>query len=102
MPPRTLASLAHALTVAASPEATLQALGDALTELDRDARLALVFYDGRSGMLRERLLLEPGPSGERGVARASLDTTLDHLPTRDRLAIMGGGHLVDLGGGSEE
>jgi len=102
MPPRTLASLAHALTVATSPEGALHALGDALAEVDRDARLALVFYDGRTGMLRERLLLETAPSGDRGIARLSLDTTLDHLPTRDRLAIMGGGHLVDLGGGSEE
>lgn len=102
MPPRTLATLAHALTVATTPDAALHALGDALAELDRDAHLGLVFYDGRTGMLRERLLLATQPSGDRVVERASLDTTLDHLATRDRMPIMGGGRLVDFGAASEE
>jgi hypothetical protein len=102
MPPRTLATLAHALTIAATPDAALQALGDALAELDRDAHLGLVFYDGRTGMLRERLLLIKQTSGDRIVERTSLDTTLDHLSTRDRLPIMGGGRLVDLGATSDE
>jgi hypothetical protein len=94
MPPRTLASLAHALTVSASPDAALQALGEALAEVDRFAQMALVTFDERRGMLRERIR----PSG----LRATLETTFDHLPTRERNAIAAGGQFVDFGEGSDE
>ena len=40
MPPRTLATLAHALSVAPDLDATLLALGDALSEVDRFAKVA--------------------------------------------------------------
>ena len=73
MPPRTLASLAHALTVAADVEAALSALGEALVEIDRFAQLALVRYDHKRSMLRERLV----PRGA-GVDVAALETTIDH------------------------
>src|SRR5678816_949422 len=94
MPPRTLASLAHALTVSASPDAALQALGEALAEVDRFAQMALVTFDERRGMLKERVL----PSG----LRATLETTFDHLPTRERNAIAAGGQFVDFGESSDE
>jgi len=94
MPPRTLASLAHALTVSASPDAALQALGEALAEVDRFAQMALVTFDERRGMLRERVL----PSG----LRATLETTFDHLPTRERNAIAAGGQFVDFGESGDE
>src|SRR5436305_3694718 len=94
MPPRTLASLAHALTISASPDAALQALGEALAEVDRFAQLALVTFDERRGMLRERVL----PSG----LRTSLETTFDHLPTRERNAIASGGQFVDFGETGDE
>ena len=94
MPPRTLASLAHALTVSASPDAALQALGEALAEVDRFAQMALVTFDERRGMLRERIL----PSG----ARATLETTFDHLPTRERQTIAAGGQFVDFGESGDE
>jgi putative methionine-R-sulfoxide reductase with GAF domain len=97
MPPRTLASLAHALTVSASSDAALTALGEALAEVDRFAQLALVRFDERHGMLRGRTLV----SGSR-VEEKSLDTTFDHLPTRERLAIEAGGQFVDFGDNSDE
>lgn len=98
MPPRTLASLAHALTVSDSSDAALRALGEALAEVDRFAQLALVRFDERHGMLRDRLLA----AGGAGADRARLDTTFDHLPTRERLAIEAGGQFVDFGESSDE
>ena len=97
MPPRTLASLAHALTVSANPDAALHALGEALAEVDRFAHLALVRFDERRGMLRERVLV----NGTR-LERATLDTTFDHLPVRERGAIAAGGQFVDFGDTSDE
>lgn len=97
MPPRTLASLAHALTVSASRNAALQALGEALAEVDRYAHLALVTFDARRSMLVERVLVV----GARADT-AQLETTLDHIPTRERLAISAGGHFVDFGDHSDE
>jgi hypothetical protein len=97
MPPRTLASLAHALSVAPNVEAALLALADALAELDRFAQLALVHFDPKRGLLRERL----APSGD-SVAHASIDTALDHLSTRERVGIVNGGQFVDFGENSDE
>ena len=97
MPPRTLASLAHALAAASDLDAALVALGEALAEVDRSAVLALLFYDGRREMLRERLT----PSAGR-VARAPVDTTFDHLPARFRAQVAGGGQFVDLADQSHE
>ena len=97
MPPRTLASLAHALTVAADVEAALGALGEALAEIDRSAQLALVRYDHRRKMLRERLVPREGR-----VEAAALDTTIDHLPNRERVAVVAGGQFVEFSDSIEE
>ncbi|HEY9225085.1 MAG TPA: GAF domain-containing protein [Gemmatimonadaceae bacterium] len=97
MPPRTLASLAHALTLATDRDAALHALGDALNEVDRYAHLALIAFDGRRGLLGQRVLVV----GSR-TDTVSLDTTLDHLPTRERLAIIAGGQFVDFGDNGDE
>ena len=97
MPPRTLATLAHALIVSPNQTAALQALGDALSELDRIAQLALIRFDERRAMLRERVLVS-GMS----TNTVSLDTTFDHLPTRERAAIGAGGQLVEFGDSSDE
>lgn len=97
MPPRTLSSLAHALTVSADSDAALAALGEALTEVDRVARLALVQFDERREMLGERLLLSPA-----AIERVALGTTFDHLPTRERTAISAGGQFVDFGESGDE
>lgn len=97
MPPRTLASLAHALGAASSMDAALVALGEALEELDRSATLSLLRYDGRKKMLRERLT----PSGAR-VMKTAVETTFDHLPPAVRAGVMAGGQFVDLGDQSHE
>ena len=97
MPPRTLASLAHALTVASSRDAALHALGDALSEVDRYAHLALVGFDARRGMLLDRVLVAGSKTDT-----ATLETTLDHLPTRERLSVIAGGQFVDFGETGDE
>ena len=97
MPPRTLATLAHALSVAPDIDAALLALADALTEVDRFAQIALVRFDARHGMLVDRLT----PAGDT-VTRTTLETTFDHLPTRERIAIAAAGSFVDFGDHSDE
>ena len=97
MPPRTLASLAHALCVAPDLDAALVALGEALAEVDRTAHLALLRYDGRREILRDRLTPADGR-----VRRTDVETTFDHLPARVRQAVMAGGDFADLGDESDE
>jgi putative methionine-R-sulfoxide reductase with GAF domain len=97
MPPRTLASLAHALTVAGNRDAALQALCEALAEVDRYAHLGLIRFDARRSLLVDRTLVV----GTRTDTR-TLETTLDHIPTRERTAVAAGGQFVDFGDQSEE
>ncbi len=97
MPPRPLASLAHALYAAPDLDAALVALGDALADVDRGARVALLPYDGRRELLRERLT----PVGGR-VSRTPLEASLEHLPGQIRVQVLGGGRFVDLGDRSAE
>ena len=97
MPPRTLASLAHALSVAPDLDAALVALGEGLAEIDRSAHVALLRYEGRREMLAERLT----PSGG-SVVRSPVETTFDHLPGAVRLPVAAGGQFVDLGDQSAE
>jgi hypothetical protein len=97
MPPRTLASLAHALSVAPDLDAALVALGEALAEVDRTSTVALLRYDGRREMLSDRLT----PAGG-GIERSAVETTFDHLPAPVRLTVASGGQFVDLADQSEE
>lgn len=97
MPPRTLASLAHALAAASDLDAALVALGEALAEVDRTARLALMPYDARRKLLLERR----SPNGAR-VDNARIDTTFDHLPARLRAPVALGGQFADVGDESDE
>jgi len=97
MPPRTLASLAQSLSVATDVEGAVLALADTLAEVDRFAHLALVRYDARRALLRDRLLVAGTV-----VDRATLDTTLDHLPDKEAAAITAGGQFVDFGDRSDE
>ncbi len=97
MPPRTLASLAHALSVAPDLDASLLALADALTEIDRFAQVALVRFDARRDMIVDRLL----PEGDT-VNAQRLETTFDHLPTRERVGIAAGGSFVEFAEHSDE
>ena len=97
MPPRTLSSLAHALGAASDLDAALVALGEALSDVDRSAVVALFTFDARAQILRERLT----PEGS-VVTRVRTETTLDHLPTRIRTQISSGGQFADLGEQSDE
>jgi hypothetical protein len=97
MPPRTLASLAQSLSVATDVEGALKALADSLAELDRFAQLAWVRFDARRALMRERLV-----ATTQSVEKVTLDTTLDHLPSRERGAITAGGQFVDFGSTSDE
>jgi hypothetical protein len=92
MPPRTLASLAHALGAAADLSAALVALGEGLAEIDRSAHLALLRYDGRRQMLVDRL----SPSGSQ-TRRTTVETAFDHLPGTIRASVAAGAQFVDLG-----
>src|SRR5690242_21758519 len=92
MPPRTLATLAHALSVAPDIQSALLGLSDALSEVDRFAQVALVRFDARRSMLVDRLV----PAGDT-VTHDRLETTFDHLPTRERIAVTAGGAFGDFG-----
>lgn len=91
MPPRSLSSFAHALGAIADLDGALIALGECLAELDRGASVALVHYDARRDMLRERV----APVGAT-VARSSLETTYDHLPEPVRGLVTAGGQFIDV------
>lgn len=91
MPPRSLASLAHALGATSDLDGALIALGECLAEFDRGASLALLQYDARREMLRERL----SPNGAE-VARSQLETTYDHIPEPLRSKVTAGGQFVDV------
>jgi len=97
MPPRTLATLAHALSVAPDLDASLLALAESLSEVDRFAQLALVRFDARRSMLVDRLT----PNVD-VVTRQRLETTFDHLPTRERIAVAAGGSFVEFADHSDE
>jgi hypothetical protein len=97
MPPRTLASLAQSLSVATDVEGALMALAESLAELDRFAQLAWVRFDARRAMMRERILVSSN-----SVEHKDLETTLDHLPNKERLAITAGGQFVDFGDASDD
>ena len=64
---------------------------------DRSAILALLRYDGRKEMLRERLT----PSGGH-IETGTVDTTFDHLPPHVRTLVSGGGQFIDLADKSAE
>ena len=91
MPPRTLASLAHALSVAPDLDAALVALGEGLAELDRTAQIALLHYDARHDMLRDRLLPTDGR-----IERLAVETTFDHLSASVRAPVATGGQFIDI------
>ena len=82
--------MSQSLSVATDLEGALHALSESLVELDRYAQLAWVRFDARRSLMRERVLVAGG-SG-----KATLDTTLDHLPEKERAAISAGGQFVDF------
>lgn len=97
MAPKTLASFAHALSVAHDLDAALVALGESLAESDRAAQVALLRLDAKRKMLTDALHVH----GLK-VESLPLETTFDHLPATARPAIETGGAFVDLGDKSTE
>jgi GAF domain-containing protein len=97
MPPRTLASLAHALSVAPDLDAALVALGEGLAEVDRSALLSLVRYDARRDMLTDS-----ASPVDATVQRATVDCSFDHIPIAIRHVITAGGQFADFGDKSED
>ena len=97
MPPRTLASLAQSLSVATDVEGALIALADSLAELDRFAQLALIRFDARRSLMDERILVRGHE-----LERASLATTLDHLPAKETKGITAGGQFIDFADKSDD
>ncbi len=97
MAPRSLASLAHALGATSDLDGALVALAECVAEMDRGASMALLRYDGRQEMLRERLTPIMGR-----VERAAVETTFDHLPAPVRLKVAAGGQFVDMAERSSE
>jgi putative methionine-R-sulfoxide reductase with GAF domain len=94
---RSLASLAHGLAVAPSAADALRSLAEALADVDRYAQLALIQCDERQAMLTERVIARTS-----GIDAKRIDTTIDHLPTRERTLIANGGQFIDFGDKSDE
>src|SRR5512144_2015592 len=97
MPPRTLASLAHALSAAPDLNAALVALAEGLADVDRSAQLALYRYDARREMLRDQLV----PVGAT-VKHAQIETTFDHFPGPTRAIVSAGSQFVDMADNSAD
>lgn len=98
MPPRTIASLAHALSASPSLDAALVALGEALEDIDRSARVSLFRYQPRKKMLRDAIV----PNSIGGVDKLSVGTAFDHIPLKYRNEIIHGGKFSDFGDDSEQ
>lgn len=92
MAPRTLAQLAHALAVAPDTPGAIGVLGEALTELDRGAHVALFRFDPRRNLLTDRL----APSVGGGGRALPLEVAFDQLPSPVRLAVAAGAAFVDV------
>ena len=97
MPPRTIASLAHALSAAIDLDAAFVALVEAVAETDRDSILSLLHLDARSGLLHERLIVAGNV-----LSRSPLDTSIEQLPKRIHQTVLVGGIFADLADESPE
>ncbi|MBI3568975.1 MAG: GAF domain-containing protein [Gemmatimonadetes bacterium] len=97
MPPRTLASLAHALSAATDLDAALVALAEGIADTDREARVAMLRIDARAGLVRERALAAGGR-----VQREPLETAIEQLPKAALQTVQAGGILADLAEESPE
>ena len=91
MTARTLTSLAHSLGASTDLDAAFVALAGSLSESDRDAATALLLYDHRVGLLRERLVTVDGR-----IERVPLETSLEQLPRNALRVVQEGGSFIDL------
>lgn len=88
---RTLPSLAYALGAAANIDEAVVRLSEALAETDRDAELALLRVDPRSGLVRERLSAAGGR-----ILREPLETAVEQLPAGIVRTLQEGGDFVEV------
>ncbi len=92
MTPRTLESLAHALSAAKTLDAALVALAECVADVDRGASVAFLRVDARSGLIVERHDVAAG-----GVAAAPLELAIEQFPRSVVQGISAGGAFVDVG-----
>jgi hypothetical protein len=97
MATRTLAYLASALGLSTDLEGAVAALAEALADLDRGARLIASRVDPRRGVLIDCITAAEGRASVRPLA-----VTLDHLPSRERIAVVAGSRGVELADRSDE
>jgi putative methionine-R-sulfoxide reductase with GAF domain len=97
MAPRSLDSLAYALTAAHDLDSALLALADDLTEVERAAYLGLARHDARTGLLTEVL----SPAGHR-VDRSRIEVAFAHLPKGLAPKVGAGAEFADAGDQSRE
>ncbi|MFI5310162.1 MAG: GAF domain-containing protein [Gemmatimonadales bacterium] len=97
MAANTLASLAHALSAATDLDAAFVALTEGLAETDRESVVALLRFDAKRALLRERIVATGGR-----IVRAPLEMSIDQFPKAVAQVIAGGGAFADLGDESPE
>jgi putative methionine-R-sulfoxide reductase with GAF domain len=92
MTPRSLESLAHALSAAPTLDAALVALSECVADLDRGAAVAFFRVDARSGLIVERHETTSG-----GASTAKLELAVEQFPKPVVHAVTAGGTFVDVG-----
>lgn len=93
MTPRSLDSLAHALSAATTLDAALVALGEWVTDVDRGAAVAYLRVEPKSGLIVERH--EPVPGGTAVTAR--LELAVEQFPRQVVAALSAGGAFAEVG-----
>lgn len=91
MAPRTLANLSTVLSAAGNVAEALNALGQDVTEHDKNGHIALFNFDAKRELLSERMI----PAQE-GMRTAQIEIALDHLPTAVRRTLSAGKQFADL------
>lgn len=97
MAPRSLAGLSAALCAAQSVADALTALSDAVAESDRGGSVALYDCDPHRGTLCRYTLVRDGK-----LTVASLDVSLDYLPSQVRQTLQAGQQFADIGAQAED
>jgi vacuolar-type H+-ATPase subunit E/Vma4 len=92
MTPRSLDSLAHALSAATTLDGALVALAECVADVDRGATIVYFRVDARSGLIVERH--EPSSGG---ASSAPLELNVEQFPRQVVQAVTAGGTFADVG-----
>jgi hypothetical protein len=92
MTPRTLESLAHALSAATTLDAAFVALAECVADVDRGATLAFFRVDARTGLIVERR--EPSSGG---VTAVQIELAVEQFPRSVVQAVSAGASFADVG-----